>query len=206
MWFKVENKRSSLGQKFVVSCNSEIAGPRVVEERPAQGPAAARKTAEILGSTLNVTATVYGTDANGEFVYGVYEVADGAAAASSPLIKRLFAESAAASLTLKDSCSPISPRTPLRVLPQCLPRWDTLLPNTSKSSARPRRRLAIRPCFVSSAGRVMRARFRCRPTTPPSQSLLKNFQRCLTGCASANCPASPLQTATPLFLPCAQTR
>jgi hypothetical protein len=35
-------------------------------------------------------------------VYGVYEVADGAAAANSALIKRLFAESAAASLTLKD--------------------------------------------------------------------------------------------------------
>jgi hypothetical protein len=102
MWFKVEQKRSSIGQKFVVRCDSEIAGSRVVEERPAQGTAAARKTAEILASTLSVTATVYGTDANGEFVYGVYEVADGAAAASSPLIKRLFAESAAASLTLKD--------------------------------------------------------------------------------------------------------
>jgi hypothetical protein len=102
MWFKVEQKRSSVGQKFVVRCNSEIAGSRVVEERPAQGTAAARKTAEILASTLSVTATVYGMDAKGEFVYGVYEVEDGAAAASSPLIKRLFAESAAASLTLKD--------------------------------------------------------------------------------------------------------
>jgi hypothetical protein len=102
MWFKVEQKRSSVGQKFIVRCNSEIAGSRVVEERPAQGTAAARKTAEILASTLNVTATVYGTDAKGEFVYGVYEVEDGAAAASNPLIKRLFAESAAASLTLKD--------------------------------------------------------------------------------------------------------
>jgi AAA+ superfamily predicted ATPase len=102
MWFKVEQKRPSVGQKFVVRCNSEIAGSRVVEERPAQGAAAARKTAEILASTLNVTATVYGTDAKGEFVYGVYEVADGAATASSALIKRLFAESAAASLTLKD--------------------------------------------------------------------------------------------------------
>jgi hypothetical protein len=37
MWFKVEQKRSSVGQKFVVRCNSEIAGSRVVEERPAQG-------------------------------------------------------------------------------------------------------------------------------------------------------------------------
>jgi AAA+ superfamily predicted ATPase len=102
MWFKVENKRSSAGQKFVVRCNSEIAGSRVIEERPAKGTAAARKTAEILASSLNVTATVYGSDSEGEFVYGVYEVADGAAAATSPLIKRLFAESAAASLAFKD--------------------------------------------------------------------------------------------------------
>ena len=72
------------------------------EERLAKGPAEARKTAEILASTLNVTATVYGTDADGEFVHGVYEIAEGAEQASSLLIKRLFAESAAASLTLKD--------------------------------------------------------------------------------------------------------
>ncbi|MGA2292044.1 AAA family ATPase [Bradyrhizobium sp.] len=102
MWFKVENKRSSAGQKFIVRCDSDIAGTRLAEERPAQGAAAARKMAEILASTLNVTTTVYGRDANGEFVYGVYEVADGAASATSPLIKKLFAESAAASLTLKD--------------------------------------------------------------------------------------------------------
>jgi hypothetical protein len=102
MWFKVEHKRSSIRQRFVVRCNSEIAGSPVIEERPAQGIAAARKTAEILASTLNVTATVYGADAQGEFVFGVYEVKDGAAAASSPLIKRLFAESAAASLAFKD--------------------------------------------------------------------------------------------------------
>src|ERR1700676_4862688 len=102
MWFKVESRRSSLGQKFVVRCNSDIAGSRVVEERPTKGAAAARKTAEVLATTLNVTATVYGADSEGEFVYGVYEVADGAAAASSPLIKQLFAESAAASLALKD--------------------------------------------------------------------------------------------------------
>src|SRR5690349_6153548 len=102
MWFKVENKRSSLGQKFVVRCNSEIAGTRVTEERAVKGVAAARRTAEVFASTLNVTATVYGTDADGEFVYGVYEVAEDAAAAESPLIKRLFAESAAASLAFKD--------------------------------------------------------------------------------------------------------
>jgi hypothetical protein len=81
MWFKVENKRSSAGQKFAVRCKSEIAGSAIVEERPAKGVNAARKTAEILATSLNVTATVYGTDADGEFVYGVFEVADGAAAA-----------------------------------------------------------------------------------------------------------------------------
>jgi ATPase family associated with various cellular activities (AAA) len=102
MWFKVENKRSSIGQKYIVRCNAEMAGSRVAEERPAKGTAAARKAAEILASTLNVTATVYGTDTEGEFVYGVYEVGGGAADATSPLIKQLFAESTAASLALKD--------------------------------------------------------------------------------------------------------
>ena len=102
MWFKVESKRTSVGQKFVVRCNAEVAGSRIVEERPAKGVMAARKTAELLASTLNVTTTVYGADTEGEFVYGVYEVADGAASANSPIIKQLFAESAAASLAFKD--------------------------------------------------------------------------------------------------------
>jgi hypothetical protein len=102
MWFKVENKRSSTGQKFVVRCNSEIGGSRIVEERAVKGATAARKIAEMLASSLNVTATVYGTDSEGEFVYGVHEVADSADNAASPLIKRLFAESSAASLKFKD--------------------------------------------------------------------------------------------------------
>lgn len=102
VWLKVENKRSSIGQKFVVRCNSVIAGSSVIEERLTRGVAAARKTAEVLASTLNVTATVYGADADGEFVYGVHQVAAGAENADSPLIKRLFAESAAASLLFKD--------------------------------------------------------------------------------------------------------
>jgi hypothetical protein len=38
------------------------AGKTVVEERPAQGAPAARKAVEFLATTLNVTATVYGTD------------------------------------------------------------------------------------------------------------------------------------------------
>ena len=102
MWFKVEEKRASVGQKYIVRCTSDVAGSRLMEERPAHGTAAARKAAELLAGTLNMTATVYGTDAEGEFVYGVHEAAEGAAEASSPLIKRLFAESAAASLALKD--------------------------------------------------------------------------------------------------------
>jgi hypothetical protein len=59
---------------------------KVVEERPVQGTALARKAAELLASTLIVTATVYGQDKDSEFVYGVHEVADGVAAVSSPLI------------------------------------------------------------------------------------------------------------------------
>jgi len=114
MWFKVENTRSSIGQKYVVRCNSEIAGSRLVEERPAKGVVAARKAAEILATTLNVTATVFGTDAEGEFVYGVHEVADGAATATSPLIKRLFAESAAASLAFKDQLLASIPEDTIR--------------------------------------------------------------------------------------------
>lgn len=102
MWFKVEDKRSSVGQHYVVRCTTEMGGKSIVEERPARGAAVARKTAELLATTLNVTATVYGKDKNGEFVYGAYELADGAGEASHPLIKRLFAESAAASLSFKD--------------------------------------------------------------------------------------------------------
>jgi hypothetical protein len=102
MWFKVEDKRSSIGQKFVVRCASTVAGTNIAEERPAQGTAVARKTAEILATSLNVTATVYGKDADGEFVYGVHEVAENAAEATDPVIKRLYSESAAVSLSLKD--------------------------------------------------------------------------------------------------------
>ena len=102
MWFKVENTRTSTGQKYLVRCVSKIGGSSVTEERPARGAPAARKAAEILAHTLNVSATVYGNDREGEFVYGVYDLSDGAATASDPLIKRLFAESTTASLALKD--------------------------------------------------------------------------------------------------------
>jgi AAA+ superfamily predicted ATPase len=102
MWFKVEDKRVAKGNKYVVRCATEIGGKGLVEERSAQGAPAARKTAELLASSLKTTATVYGTDARGEFVLGVYEVADRASDAASPIIKKLYAESAAASLAFKD--------------------------------------------------------------------------------------------------------
>jgi len=102
MWFKVENRRSSIGQRFVVRCATEISETKVAEEQEVRGIRAAQKAAELLSSTLNAPATVYGKDAQGEFVQGVFEVPDSAADASSPLIKRLFAESVSASLSLKD--------------------------------------------------------------------------------------------------------
>ena len=68
----------------------------------AKGVTAARRTAELLATSLNATAVVHGQDAAGEFVYGVHEVNDEPAAAASPLVKRLYAESASASLDLKD--------------------------------------------------------------------------------------------------------
>src|SRR5215475_14048847 len=102
MWFKVEYARASTGQKYVVRCSSKIGSDSVTEERPVRGAPAARKAAEILAHTLNVSATVYGKDDDGEFVYGVYELSDGAATANDPLIKRLFSESTTASLALKD--------------------------------------------------------------------------------------------------------
>ena len=101
MWFKVEASRTSVGQKFVVRC-ADAGGSGPQEERLAHGVAAARKAAALLAATLNMTATVYGRDAAGEFIYGVHEVSDRAAEATHPVIKRLFAESAAASLALKD--------------------------------------------------------------------------------------------------------
>jgi hypothetical protein len=102
MWFKVKGKRGSTDQKFVVRCTSENNGQAVLEERQAVGAAAARRIAEVLGGSLNAPATVYGFDDQGEFVYGVFEKTDGGGEASSPIIKQLFSDSAAASLSLKD--------------------------------------------------------------------------------------------------------
>jgi AAA+ superfamily predicted ATPase len=52
--------------------------------------------------TLSAPATVYGRDEQGEFVYGVEEVAEGAAQATDPFVKKLYAEAAAASLHFRD--------------------------------------------------------------------------------------------------------
>lgn len=102
MWFKIEDKRAPKGNRFLVRCTTELAGKSVTEERAAQGVTVAKNTAELLASSFNATATVYASDAQGEFVFGVYEVADRASAAESPLIKRLYAESAVATLSLRD--------------------------------------------------------------------------------------------------------
>lgn len=102
MWFKLESKRSSIGQRYKIWASPEIAGKSVTEERMVQGVTAARKAAELVATTLNATATVYGTDSEGEFVYGLFEIEESATDSSSPLIRKLFAESAAASLSFKD--------------------------------------------------------------------------------------------------------
>jgi hypothetical protein len=102
MWFKIDDKRACIGQAYVVRCVSDVAGRPVTEERAAKGAAAARKAAELLAASLNAAATVYGRDADGEFVYGVEEVAEGASQSTDPLIKRLYAETAAASLHFRD--------------------------------------------------------------------------------------------------------
>ena len=102
MWFKTNGKRSSIAQSYVIRCETQVGGQTAVEEQRAKGVAEARKAAEMLSATMGVTATVYGRDAEGEFVYGVEEAAEGAQNASSPLVKRLYAETAAASLHFRD--------------------------------------------------------------------------------------------------------
>jgi len=81
---------------------TQVAGQSVTEERTVKGVTNARKTAESLAMTLNAPATVYGRDEQGEFVYGVEEVAEGAAQATDPAVKLLYAEAAAASLHFRD--------------------------------------------------------------------------------------------------------
>ena len=102
MWFKINDERTAAGGAYTVRCITEIAGQSVVEERAVKGVLNARKTAESLSATLNAPATVYGRDGQGEFVYGVEEVADGAAQATDPVVKRLYAEAASASVHFRD--------------------------------------------------------------------------------------------------------
>ena len=167
MWFRVDHKRQSRAQKFIVRCMAEMAGSRVAEEREVKGTTAARKTAEILASSLNVTATVYGTDADGEFVYGVFEVAESAAGATSAVIKKLFAESAAASLTFKDQLLADIPEKPSKASRPCRRRLATSSPSISRSNARELRRSVTRLCSASFAARASQARFRSRRRMRP---------------------------------------
>ena len=102
MWFRINDTRTTANSAFVVRCVTQVAGQTVTEERAIKGATNARKTAESLATTLNAPATVYGRDEQGEFVYGVEEVAEGAAQATDPIVKRLYAEAAAASLHFRD--------------------------------------------------------------------------------------------------------
>jgi hypothetical protein len=102
MWFRINDTRTAAGNTFVIRCVTQVAGQSVTEERTVKGVTNVRKTAESLATTLNAPATVYGRDEQGEFVYGVEEVAEGAAQATDPAVKRLYAEAAAASLHFRD--------------------------------------------------------------------------------------------------------
>jgi hypothetical protein len=169
MWFRVEHSRSSVGQKFVVRCNAEIASARTVEERPAKGIVAARKTAEMLASTLNATATVYGADANGEFVYGVHEAAEGAAEAESPIIKKLFAESAARSLSFKDQLLADIPEETIKGFASMSAALGYIVAQHKQLKRASSHKSPIRPCSASFVGRANPARSRLPPMKPRSR-------------------------------------
>lgn len=102
MWFKLEDKRTAVGQAYTIRCFRDVAGQTITDEQTVKGVTAARKTAELLATSLNTAATVYARDAVGEFAYGVYDVTNDPAAASSPLVRRLYADATLATLDLKD--------------------------------------------------------------------------------------------------------
>ena len=64
--------------------SSGAAGPALPRSVRSAARRRLRRTAELLATSLNTTATVYGTDAEGEFVYGVYEIAEGAGICRQP--------------------------------------------------------------------------------------------------------------------------
>ena len=182
MWFKVEDTRSSVGQRYIVRCTSEMGGKSVVEERPVQGAPAARKAAEALASAMNVTATVYGKDKDGEFVYGVFELAEGAAEATNPLIKKLFAESAAASLALKDQLLADIPTETIKGFAALAALSATSLLNIKTSNVEPIRRYLTRRSSAFFAAAKTRARILCPPTMPLLRCWDKDSTRCRAGC------------------------
>ena len=113
MWFKVESKRGSTGQKFVVRCASRLqARPwwrnaRCRRRCRPQGRGAARRQPERDGDGLRrrPPGRVHLRRLRAERRRG---------RGASPVIKRLFTESAAASLSLKDQLIAESPKDSIR--------------------------------------------------------------------------------------------
>ena len=135
----------------------------MVEERPVKGTTTARKTAEILATSLNVTATVYGADADGEFVYGVYEVADGAANAASPVIKKLFAESVTASLAFKDQLLADLPEDIIKGFAAMSAALGYLVTQHKQIKRAATPQISYSTLFRIFAAGAILARFRCPP-------------------------------------------
>ena len=205
MWFKVENKRSSIGQRFVVRCNSELAGAhcRGAARKRHHGGA---QDGWDFSSTLNVTATVYGTDSEGEFVYGVYEVSDGAAAASSPLIKRLFAESAAASLAFKDQLLADIPEDTIKGFASMSAALGYIVAQHKQIKRAAAPQISYSTLFRIFCGASDPSTLTLPVTTPPSRSSREDWSTCPIGCGSANCRVLVMQTAAPYCQACARTK
>ena len=102
MWFKINDERTAAGCAYTVRCITEIAG-QSVRNVLWQGSFTTRaKPPSPCGRALDVARNRYGRDGQGEFVYGVEEVADGAAQATDPVVKRLYAEAASVSVHFRD--------------------------------------------------------------------------------------------------------
>jgi hypothetical protein len=132
-------------------------------------------------STLNVAARVYGSDAKGEFVYGVCEVADGAGAASDPVIKRLYAEPTAASLALKDQLLAKIPEETIRGFAAMSAAMGFIAAQHKQIKRTGAPQIGYSMLFRVFCGAAIQPPLQSRPTTLPSRSLLKNSPVCLGG-------------------------
>jgi hypothetical protein len=195
MWFKVEDTRSSTGQRFIVRCTSEIAGSNLSEERPVQGIAAARKAAELLASSLNMTATVYGKDGDGEFVFGVWEVTQSAEEAQSPMIKRLFAESAASSLALKDRLLADIPEDTIKGFATMAAALGYLVAHHKEVKRAANLKSATRPFIRYSVVPASRRHCRSMPTTQRLGCCVGSSPKCRAGWSLPNSAASAARIA-----------